>query len=79
MGFAGYGGAPVYVVLPSPGGGGVVPPTDAGGPNLQEILRNLPYTPSTRGVTIYELPEGSNQQTARVGCVGVAGGGGHND
>lgn len=71
MGFAGFGGAPVYVVLPSPGGG-VVPPTDTSGPHLQELLRNLPYTPSSRGVTIYELPEGSNQQAARVSCVGAA-------
>lgn len=78
MGFAGFGGAPVYVVLPSPGGS-VVPPTDTSGPHLQELLRNLPYTPSTRGVTIYELPEGSNQQTARVSCVGVAGEEGHHD
>ena len=71
MGFAGFGGAPVYVVLPSPGGG-MVPSADPAGPQLQEILRNLPYTPSSRGVTIYELPEGSTQKTTRVSSGGLA-------
>ncbi|XP_045110755.1 serine/arginine repetitive matrix protein 1-like isoform X2 [Portunus trituberculatus] len=65
MGFAGFGGAPVYVVLPSPGAG-MVPSAEPAGPQLQEILRNLPYTPSSRGVTIYELPEGSTQKTTRA-------------
>lgn len=66
MGFPGFGGAPVYVVLPSPAGG-VLPSADVGSPHMQEFLRGLPYNPSSCGVTIYELPEGpTSQQAAKV-------------
>lgn len=63
MGFPGFGGAPVYVVLPSPGGTSL-PTADVSGPHLQEFLRGLPYTPNNRGVTIYELPDGATTHQA---------------
>ncbi|XP_042236608.1 alpha-protein kinase 1-like [Homarus americanus] len=66
MGMSGFGGAPVYVVMQSPGGGGataVPPPGHPGGAYIQDLLRNIPYSPNHRGgVTIYELPDNAHQQ-----------------
>ncbi|XP_064117429.1 uncharacterized protein LOC135222925 isoform X3 [Macrobrachium nipponense] len=60
----GYNGAPVYVVMQSPGGA-VTPGALPNGPFIPELLRNLPYGSNQRGVTIYELPEGARQHHTR--------------
>ncbi|XP_066975822.1 capping protein inhibiting regulator of actin dynamics-like isoform X7 [Macrobrachium rosenbergii] len=60
----GFNGAPVYVVMQSPGGA-VTPGALPNGPFIPELLRNLPYGSNQRGVTIYELPEGARQHHTR--------------
>lgn len=64
MGLPGFGGAPVYVVMQSPGGG--MTPGTPGGPYLQDLLKNMSYSPSHGGVTIYELPDTGQQHRPRV-------------
>ncbi|XP_069951361.1 daf-12-interacting protein 1 isoform X2 [Cherax quadricarinatus] len=61
MSLGGLGSTPVYVVMPSPGAG-TSQGQPQGGAFLQDLLRNIPYTPNHGGVTIYELPESAQQQ-----------------
>ncbi|XP_071547919.1 uncharacterized protein [Panulirus ornatus] len=60
MGMSGYGGAPVYLVMQSPGGA-ATPGQPPGSAYIQDFLRNIPYSANQRGVTIYELPESAHQ------------------
>lgn len=72
MGVPGFGGAPVYVVMPSPGAGSS--PGQPPGAYLQDFLKTLPNNNNNnnlsltnhQGVTIYELPDSAQQHHHRV-------------